>query len=147
MREIKQEPKEAISGPYTAQDGTVAYSENAYWNKKAYIEKKDVTCMDCKLDWHPMVMTLDHTDRSTKYVSSTNKRMNPNKMFTYDQCRYKKMLDSLEAVCMNCHRIREEKRDGKINLSIWKDATKLLTNGALIKRVGNPNNQKESKEG
>src|SRR5437773_291752 len=91
---------------YKNPDGTTSFSENAYWNKKAMIEKKDVPCMDCGLRWHPMVMTLDHRKRSSKYVSSSGVRMSPNKMLTYDPIAFKDMLNDLDAVCMNCHRIR-----------------------------------------
>lgn len=89
--------------------------------------------MDCELRWHPMVMTLDHRNRATKYVSSTGKRMEPNKMLTYDPLVYKQMLDELDPVCMNCHRIREERRDNRLNTHWWDKWSKLLTKGALIK--------------
>lgn len=121
-----------MSDGYINPIGAVSYTENAYWNKKAMIEKKDVPCMDCGLRWHPMVMTLDHKNRATKYVNGSGKRLSPNQMLTYDPMAFKQMLSGLDPVCMNCHRIREERRDKTLSSPWWKAWSKRLTRGALI---------------
>lgn len=127
-------PEEKETQPWVAPDGSLAYSENAYWNKRAMLEKKAVRCADCKLLWHPICMTLDHRRRESKWVTkNSGKRINPSHMLTYDQQRYRDMLNGLDAVCSNCHKLREARRDNIISRPIWQKWTAKLTNlGGLI---------------
>lgn len=120
---------------FISDDGQTRYNENAYWNKKAMIERKSVPCMDCGLEWHPMCMTLDHVGRKGKYVSSKGKRMHPNKMLTYNPVAFASMLQQLDPICSNCHKIRENKRDRTIYKAPWTGFTKRLGNGALLEAV------------
>lgn len=110
---------------------TIERRENLEINRAAYYAAKSKPCMDCKLHWHPGAMTLDHRDRDTKHVTVSGRRVQPNKMFSYDPVTYAKMLEDCDAVCMNCHRIREMERDGKLRMPVW--APFQLIRGALIK--------------
>lgn len=114
----------------------MTYSEKKKINLQAYRAKKDQPCMDCKLRWHPAIMTLDHRDRGTKWVSMGGRRMNPNNMMTYDVEAFAAMLKACDSVCMNCHSIREMKRDGQLYREHWLQFTEQLTDGALL--IENP---------
>lgn len=109
-----------------------AYAENAYWNRKAMLEAKDVPCADCGLRWHPLVMTLDHRKRASKFVSAGEKRFSPSHMLRHDQLAFKNMLNDLDPVCANCHRLREARRDKLLDTARWIKWSKRLIKGALI---------------
>jgi len=110
----------------------VNYMERREINERYILEKKNVPCEDCGLRWHPAVITFDHIDRKGKYVSGSGKRMNPNKMLTYNPTDFKNMIDACGAVCMNCHRIREMYRDKVLLHSKWLPWWKQLSKGALL---------------
>ncbi|HEX7964005.1 MAG TPA: hypothetical protein VF466_05470 [Candidatus Saccharimonadales bacterium] len=70
-------------------------------------------CADCGLRWHPAIMTLDHVNRDG-YHTSTGKRVHPSSMVEYPPKLFRAELKKCEAVCMNCHAMREFVRDGNL---------------------------------
>lgn len=63
-------------------------------------------CVDCKLYWHPLVMTFDHVDRGLKWGA-------PSKLRTASPETFDIELKKCDVVCRNCHQIREYLRDKK----------------------------------
>lgn len=89
----------------------VEYANN--WNKRKlaemrriYDEAKNAPCTDCKIQYPPYVMDLDHLPQFKKHeaVSSmvTNYRSSPKKLL--------EEISKCELVCANCHRIRTHNR-------------------------------------
>lgn len=112
---------------------TTDYDQRKAINQKYLLEKKDVSCYDCGLRWHPMVITFDHVGRKGKYTSGVGKRMSPASMITYDPIAFKNMLDACQPVCMNCHKIREARRDRHLVSKRWVKWSDKLSKGALLK--------------
>lgn len=108
------------------------YAANKTDNMRQLVAKKSHPCLDCGLLWHPAVMTLDHRNRVGGYVNSNGKKMYPNNMKTYDPIAFSQMLSTLDAICMNCHALRELDRDGVLNKPHWQHFTKMLGAGALL---------------
>lgn len=102
-------------------------------NRAKYMEAKNRPCMDCELTWHPAVMTLDHTRRSTKHINYKGERLDPSGMFRVRPDIFERMLALCDAVCMNCHAIREMRRDHTAFLPRWKMFTYKLLRGALMR--------------
>lgn len=111
------------------------YAQNKEVNQKLMIDMKDVPCADCRLHWHPACMTFDHLGRQGKYRSSAGRVMQPNKMLTYDPLAFKVMLEGCAVVCMNCHRIREMRRDNVLETERWQKWSAFLQRGALLEVV------------
>lgn len=102
-------------------------------NERYFLEAKDVPCTDCGLRWHPATITFDHIGRKGKYINAAGVPLQPNKMLTYNPTDFKNMIDACEAVCMNCHRIREMYRDKILNTEKWIKWYKQIDRGALLK--------------
>lgn len=71
-------------------------------------------CEDCNIAWHPLVMTFDHNDRSTKFKA-------PAMLLTHHPSVYNAEIAKCSVVCRNCHQIREYLRDlGSLDISDYK---------------------------
>lgn len=89
-------------------------------------------CADCKLRWHPSVMTFDHIARTHHTYSSIGsiKQWQP-RLFRAE-------LNKCSVVCKNCHYLREVKRDllspayAKRTRDIIEEQLALTSRGALI---------------
>jgi len=93
-------------------------------------------CVDCNLTWHPLVMTFDHVDRSTKVTE-------PSKLRTAPPAVFDEEVAKCEVVCRNCHQIREYLRDlgiqeiGDTKRPLYKYYERLipyLCGGAMLRR-------------
>lgn len=120
-------------------DGSLITPEEAGANSRInypkLIAKKNVICMDCKLRWHPVSMTLDHRNRDTKHLSDSGRRLDPSRMITRSPELFDEMLDYCDPVCGNCHKIREMRRDHTIFNKRWKMFSYHLGDGALMKDI------------
>lgn len=93
-------------------------------------------CVDCNITWHPLVMTFDHVDRAEKkHVLADFRTAAPHE--------FDAELAKCEAVCRNCHQIREYLRDidvlkvSAIKRNKYKYYERLvpyLAGGAIIRR-------------
>lgn len=119
--------------------------KNFAHNTKVMHKALSRKCCDCRLHWHPLVMTFDHRERSSKVK-------NPSAFRTVSPSAFKRELDKCDVVCRNCHQIREYLRDaGHIDISPRKKAqynyyaslVKWLTHGALIRPDTYEYNDKE----
>lgn len=108
-------------------------AENTRANYPLMIGAKSKPCMDCKILWHPAVMTLDHRNRETKYVTHNGRRVDPSAMLSYPTQTFLEMLLLCDAVCSNCHKIREMRRDKVAFHPRWKMFTYRLSNGAMMR--------------
>lgn len=86
---------------------------NRRHNIKVLMHAYEQPCADCKMLWHPFVMTLDHTERDG-YKTSTGKRKHPSEMLGYPPELFVAEVSKCEVVCTNCHHLREWLRDGYI---------------------------------
>lgn len=111
------------------------YPHKQYMNKrkniKLLLNYYDRPCADCKLTWHPAVMTLDHVRRDG-YKTSKGIRRYPSTMLGYPTEMYANELTKCEAVCGNCHKLREMSRDGHLNNKKWDKWSGLPLKGALL---------------
>ena len=107
-------------------------ADNTRINYPLMIKAKNVPCMDCGLIWHPAVMTLDHRDRATKFVTNNGRRLDPSAMLSYPTEQFQKMLTLCDPVCGNCHKIREMRRDKVAFHPRWKMYTYRLHKGAMM---------------
>lgn len=82
-------------------------------NRPLLLELYSQHCSDCRLYWHPAVMTLDHTARDG-YKTSTGKRIHPSSMVEYPPALFREELAKCEPVCINCHTMREFVRDDRL---------------------------------
>lgn len=114
-------------------DGETFPSHKEYFDKypyKKYVNKRinvevlmeqyKKPCPDCGLRWHPATMSLDHTERDG-YKTTTGKRRHPSQMLSYPPDLFLKEIEKCEAVCRNCHLIREMVRDGLTKSKKWRD--------------------------
>lgn len=100
-------------------------------NGRLLVEACNVPCPDCGLRWHPAAMTMDHLNRDG-YKNTTGKRVHPGRMIKYPTSLFKKELAKWEAVCSNCHKIREMERDGIITRKKWSKWANAPRTGALM---------------
>jgi hypothetical protein len=93
-------------------------------------------CADCKMRWHPSVMTFDHIDRKTVEAGKAFKSLNA--LLGSNPILFKRQLFACSVVCLNCHRIREVARDLADPKVSKRDKYKIaeylsrITMGALI---------------
>jgi len=107
-------------------------ASNVEVNESLMWERKKEACSDCKLRWHPSVMTFDHIARTKHTYDSiaSIKRWQP-KLFSQE-------LRKCSVVCKNCHYIREVKRDlenpnfAKRTRQLIEEQLKLVKQGALL---------------
>ena len=106
--------------------------QNVEANEYAMWEMKKKPCADCKLRWHPSVMTFDHIARTQhKYAAIASIKQWQPKLFQAE-------LKKCSVVCKNCHFIREMKRDllnsdyAKRTRTQIEDQLALTSAGALI---------------
>lgn len=107
--------------------------ENSRINRPKLLLAKAVPCLDCLLLWHPVAMTLDHRNRDTKHVTVNGRRLDPSRMITHSPDTFDEMLALCDPVCMNCHALREMRRDKKAFLPRWKHYTYRIIRGALMR--------------
>ncbi len=112
---------------------TAQYAENKRENEALVLERKSKPCMDCGLLWHPACMTFDHRGRKGKYRNGNGVVIHPNRMLTYNPYDFKNMLDGCDAVCSNCHKIREMYRDNVLSKGKYRAFYKLIERGGLLK--------------
>jgi len=87
---------------------------NLHRNNRVKFELLAQPCVDCKIQWHPLVMTFDHTDRSKK-------RNEISKLLVCAPEEFDAEVAKCDVVCRNCHQIREYLRDLNIlNISKGK---------------------------
>lgn len=109
-----------------------------YWkiNNVTRFKLLSQPCADCNITWHPLVMTFDHRDRSSKFKS-------PSCLLTYDPKIYNNEVSKCDVVCRNCHQIREYLRDlgvmdiGEYKIDSYNYYKKLipyLCGGAIIRK-------------
>lgn len=93
-------------------------------------------CDDCNLLWHPLVMSFDHTDRTSKLGNISDMRTGSPEVFSNE-------IAKCEIVCLNCHQMREYIRD--INARSFTESKKsrhkfyerlipYLAGGALLRK-------------
>ena len=110
--------------------------ENKRLNRTKMWALKQYPCSDCKLRWHPEVMTFDHIDRKT--VTKNKNAKNISAVTYYKPEIFTRLLKNMSVVCLNCHRIREIKRDitnPKVTIIFREESNKLLSElkqGALL---------------
>jgi hypothetical protein len=85
--------------------------ENKQINQKRMWRLRQQPCTDCGLKWHPRVMTFDHLDRKGMKYHASGKPVKLNELTYWQPKVFNMQLKQMEVVCMNCHRIREDKRD------------------------------------
>lgn len=111
-------------------------TRNIRRNKREMYHKLSQPCMDCTYPWHPLVMTLDHRDRSMKQHTLS-------KILTVDPKYFLQELGKCDSVCRNCHQIREYLRDlGVIKISerkrgryrYYEQLVPYLRRGALLRK-------------
>lgn len=84
--------------------------ENTERNKNKMWEIKTTQpCADCGLRWHPQALSFDHIDRRTVTKNKNAKSLNT--ISYYKPEMFDRQLKNMSLVCLNCHRIREIKRD------------------------------------
>lgn len=106
--------------------------QNVLDNEAAMWERKLQPCADCKLRWHPSVMTFDHIHRTKhSYDSFASIKQWQPRLFRAE-------LNKCSVVCKNCHYIREVRRDllnpsyAKRTRDVIAEHMALTTGGALI---------------
>lgn len=92
-------------------DRRVQQLENKEINQKRMWKLKQQPCTDCGLRWHPHCMTFDHIDRKGMKVSSKGKPVGINQVTYWNPKIFNMQLELMDVVCLNCHIIREAKRD------------------------------------
>jgi len=100
-------------------------------NQKLLAELRARACADCKLQYHPAAMTLDHVNRDG-YRNSKGKRKHPSNMMSYSPKIFADEMAKCEVVCKNCHGLREMERDGHLETGQWKDWADVRREGALL---------------
>lgn len=100
-------------------------------NAKVLAEARSKRCMDCKLQWHPAAMSLDHTERDG-YKNSDGKRKHTANMLSYPPELFLEEVQKCEPVCKNCHGLREMERDGHLKTGQWKAWADIKREGALF---------------
>lgn len=111
--------------------------KNRKFNLPLLMAEYTKPCTDCRLRWHPAVMTLDHIARDG-YHNSKGKRIHPSDMVEYPPETFQAELAKCEPVCRNCHTMREMVRDGHLKR---KEYLELGTNALLShlpKTIGTP---------
>lgn len=83
---------------------------NTEINFQTLWQRKLQPCTDCKLKWHPHVMTFDHPARKSLHYTKGHPLTIGNALWFKPE-DFNPYLDSLEVVCRNCHMVREAKRD------------------------------------
>lgn len=110
--------------------------ENRRINRERIWLLKQQPCSDCKLQWHPQAMTFDHIDRRT--VTKNKNAKSISTVVYYKPEIFSRLLKNMSVVCLNCHRIREIKRDiddPKVSMTYREESAELLTKlklGALL---------------
>lgn len=114
-------------------------AQNIVANQERIWKLKLGPCADCKLRWHPSVMTFDHIDRRS--VTKNKAAKNINSVLYYNPDMFSSVLRHMSVVCMNCHFVREMRRDlndPKYNKRKRDEIIALfeqLTRGALMQEV------------
>ena len=83
---------------------TESQMRNLSTNRRMYYRRLAHKCVDCHLHWHPLVMTFDHKDRSTKSFTLSDRLIET-------PIEFKREMDKCDVVCRNCHTVREMLRD------------------------------------
>jgi hypothetical protein len=110
--------------------------QNAVINRAKMWELKKRPCADCHLRWHPMCMTFDHIDRRVPFKNPAAKNISSVVSFQPDM--FNRLLMNMSVVCLNCHRIRELKRDiddpkmAQVNREEARQLLDMLTKGGLL---------------
>lgn len=86
-------------------------NDNKKVNNALMWKLKQGPCTDCKLRWHPRVMTFDHVDRKSMKYTAKGRPVKINTITYWNPSIFRLQIKKLDVVCLNCHRIREDKRD------------------------------------
>lgn len=90
------------------EDTYLRQRDNVRVNRETMRKLKRQKCADCKIYYHPHCMTFDHIDRKNM---KKGKSKGINQITYWNPVVFNMQIQKTSVVCLNCHRIREFKRD------------------------------------